>query len=307
MNAASSRHPLQVCLLGPSEHDREEDGDALAEALSDLGLTVTRLPLGAAPDERTAAMVINTKTQVSAAFLELMPALELVITSTSGYDHIDMEAAGNRRISVIRCPLARRDAVVDTALALGLSLLRRLPLLNDAARDGRWIRAGVKQHPIKTVRDLQVGILGLGVIGTRARDVWTALGAQVRAHDPMVSESSPLDEVIENSDLVTLHCSLTATSHQLFDRARIGSMRPGAILINTARGECIDLDAALDAPHLGGLGLDVFATEPPKGLDRIAGAPQVLVSPHSAGYHAGLHRAVRNEVLAAVREWLANR
>lgn len=292
-----------IALMGPSEHDREEDRDRLAASLAAFGFEVERHPLGAPPPAAASAIVVNTKTRVDAAWFEAMPRLELVVTSTSGHDHIDLDAARARGVRVARCPLARRDAVVDASLALALALLRRLPRCQDGARGGRWIRAEMKDLPIHTVRGLRVGVFGLGVIGSRATDVWRALGAEVIGSDPAVAGSAAPAELFTTCDVLTLHCSRTPSSFGLVDAAAIAAMRPGAVLVNTARGDCVDLDAALAAPHLGGLGLDVFTGEPPPDLARVAARPDVLVTPHSAGYHAGLHRAVHDEVVATIRAW----
>jgi phosphoglycerate dehydrogenase-like enzyme len=249
-------------------------------------------------------LVVTSKQQVTAEVLASGAALELVVTTTSGHDHIDLAAAEARDVRVVRCPLARRDAVVDTSLAMGLSLLRDLPALHDRARAGVWARGELPGRSMGLVRDLEVGVIGYGVIGRRATEAWRNLGARVRWHDPAVSGSLPLPDLFELSRLVTLHCALTPSSEQILNAEAFAALRPGALVVNTARGRCVDVEALAQADHLGGVALDVFPQEPWPGLKALAGRPRTLLTPHAAGYHPGLGAAVALEVEGAVRALL---
>lgn len=293
----------RVALWGPAEHVDDAAQRSLAGAIASLGAEVEELPRSA-PPPRAHAIVINTKVAVGERELAAMPALELIVTTTSGYDHVDLDAAARRGVAVARCPLARRDAVVDCALAMGLALLRRLPRMHRAAESGRWMRGEVKELAIPAIDGLAVGIVGLGVIGRRAREVFGALGCRVLACDPDVAGAAPLDDVLRHAELLTLHCSLTASSRRLLGAARIAVLRPGAVVLNTARGECVDLDALLAASHLGGLGLDVFEREPPARLAEIARRDDAIVTPHSAGYSRELGARIAVEVEAAIGAWV---
>ena len=302
-----SQDRTPVALWGSSEHETPESTSTLTETLSALGATTSVHPLGSPPPRDAVVCVVNTKTRVGAPEMDAMPDLRLVITTTSGYDHVDLNAASERGVSVARCPLARRDAVVDASVAMALALLRRLPRIDRASRDGDWIRPEMKRHPMPTLRDATVGLFGAGVIGRRAADVWRALGAEVLVHDPALPESTGKNELLSRSTITSLHCSLTPSSHRLIDADAVARLRPGAVVVNTARGECVDLDALLAAEHLGGVGLDVFEREPPPDLARLAGRDDVLATPHSAGYHAGLNDAIRVEVTDIVRAFLEQR
>ncbi len=295
---------MKCALLGPSEHATDAEQAQLAERLAALGFAVEARDLGAPPPAGAAVAVVNSKTRVDAAAFAAMPALRLVVTTTSGYDHVDLVEAGRLGVAVARCPLARRDAVVDAALGMGLALLRRLPALARAAQQGRWTRAAVKDSPAPLVRGLTAGVFGYGVIGQSAAAAWRALGARVLVADPAHPNLDAPERLLEESTLVTLHCSLTASSRRMIGRAALARLRPGAILINTARGECVDLDALLAASQLGGFGLDVFDQEPCPRLAELAARENVLLTPHSAGYHDGLGRALNDEVLATLEAWL---
>lgn len=295
---------MKCALLGPSEHLTAAEQAELERRLAALGFSVASLGRGVPAPADAAVAVVNSKTRLGAAEFAAMPALRLVVTTTSGYDHVDLGEARRRGAAVGRCPLARREAVVDAALGMGISLLRRLPALSRATGSGRWTRAAVKESPTPLVRGLTVGVFGCGVIGQSAISAWKALGARVLAADPARTDLDAPERLLEESQLVTLHCSLTASSRGLIDGAALARMRPGAILINTARGECVDLDDLLAAPHLGGFGLDVFEQEPCPRLAELAARENVLLTPHSAGYHDGLGRALNEEVLATLAAWL---
>ena len=297
-----------ICSLwGSSEHVRESEETGLARLLERIGLEVEQREHGSPPPGAAGIVVVNSKTRVGLSELEAMPALRLLVTSTSGHDHIDLAGAAERGVLVARCPLARRDAVVECAVAMGVSLLRRLPALLREAEQGHWVRAELKSVPVPLLRDLVVGVVGRGVIGARAVQVFEALGASVIASDPAVVGLSPVAELLAQADLVTLHCSLTESSKRLITCNTLALMKPGAVLLNTARGECVDLRAILEDRRLGGFGLDVFATEPPEELARLAGRENILITPHSAGYHQHLGREIAQEVEQAVRAFLEGR
>ncbi len=289
---------------GQSAYETDLDLVGEAEALSALGCQVayTRSP---EPDlDGVQVLVVTSRQQVTERLLGEAAALELVVTTTSGHDHVDLRAAEERGIAVVRCPLARRDAVVDTSLAMGLSLLRDLPGLHDRARSGVWARAELPGRTMGLVRGLDVGVIGYGLIGRRATEAWRNLGARVRWHDPAVNGSLPMADLLALSRVVTLHCSLTPTSVGILDAAAFEQMAPGTLVINTARGACVDLAALQQAEHLGGVGLDVFPQEPCPELAALAVSPRTILTPHAAGFHEGLGAAIAREVEQAVGAWL---
>jgi D-3-phosphoglycerate dehydrogenase len=147
-----------------------------------------------------------------------------------------------------------------------------------------------------------VGVVGVGVIGARLAEILTALGARVLRCDPRLEDGVSLATVLAESDVVTLHCELTAANRGLIGSGEILAMRPGAVLVNTARGPLLDVEAALSAlddGHLAGLGLDVFPREP-TDLSRYVG-PRVVVTPHAAGWHPALGAMIAEGIVTAVR------
>ncbi len=293
----------RVLRWGRSAYETAAELETEGVALEALGCEVTRDEGPEPPLEDVQILVVTSKQRVDAAVFGRAEALQLVITTTSGHDHVDLAAAEAAGVAVARCPLARRDAVVDTSLAMGLSLLRRLPVLHDRARAGVWARTELPGMPMGLVRGLDVGVVGYGVIGRRATEAWRNLGARVRWHDPAVSGSLPLEDLCALSRVVTLHCALTPTSEGLIGDVTCAAMAPGTLVVNTARGRCVDVAALLRAEHLGGVALDVYPEEPWPDLAVLAARPNTILTPHAAGYHPGLGAAIVAEVASAVAAW----
>jgi phosphoglycerate dehydrogenase-like enzyme len=257
------------------------------------------LPIAEVPLESAEVLVVPSKRPVGAAEVARLKNCRLVLTTTSGYDHLDLVALREANIQAARLPLARRDAVVQTALGMILSLSRRLGVFAEAAKADRWLRAELPAVGATLLGT--VGVVGAGVIGSRMVEVLKSLGATTLISDPAVEGSLPLEQLLAESDVLTLHCELTLDTRNLLSRERIFSMKPGSILVNTARGKLVDVEAARDAVEQGrlaGLGLDVFPEEP-CSLKNFAD-PRVLVSPHASGWHPGLGEACNEGVRRAV-------
>lgn len=284
---------LNVLLWGRAEYERHlpalPAGVKLMEALGEQ-----------APIEEADIVVVPSRQAVRRAHVPRLKRAKLVLTTTSGFDHVDVVALREAGVAVARLPLARRDAVIQTALGMLLSLNRRFGSLQEPAARGHWDRSelpGWNPTLLGTV-----GVVGCGVIGSVMADLLEQLGARVLRCDPLLASSEPLDELIATCDAITLHCELTPENEGVFDAERIGRMRPGAVLVNTARGRLVDVSAALQAlgeGRLGGLGIDVFPVEPPTDLARFVG-PRCIVTPHAAGWHPGLDAAIANGIHAAV-------
>jgi D-3-phosphoglycerate dehydrogenase / 2-oxoglutarate reductase len=253
-----------------------------------------------APLEEADVLVVPSTVRVDAAATERLRRCKLVVTTTSGFDRIDLVALRRAEILCARLPLARRDAVVETTLGMILSLTRRLGRFQEAARAGRWERPRLADYGATLIGT--VGVVGVGVIGSRVAELLAALGARVLRCDPILADGVSLQRLLSESTVVTLHCELTPSNRGMIGRTEIRAMPRGAVLVNTARGALLDVDAAIEAVddgHLAGLGLDVFPEEP-TDLSRYAG-PRVLVTPHAAGWHPGLGAKIAEGVVEAVR------
>jgi phosphoglycerate dehydrogenase-like enzyme len=249
--------------------------------------------------------VLATTSKVTVTEAELRQ-VSMVVTTTSGYEHIDVEAARRVGTLVARCPLARRDAVVESALAMGIALLRDFESFQRDAEAGDWTRDQLIPRSLTLVRGTAVGIVGHGVIGARAAEVWRALGAKVWISDPAMPQSPSFDELIDACTVINLHCSLNPQNRSLVDSAVLSKMKPGSVVLNTARGKLVDADALLAAPHVRA-GLDVFPDEPYPRLAELARRPHTLLTPHAAGYHDGLGESVARELADAVLRFMAGK
>ena len=226
----------------------------------------------------------------SAAVLAQLPKLRVIARNGVGYDAVDVAAATARRVALTITPTANHDAVAELALALLFAVAKSLVPHDRAVRTGQWPRV-----LLQPLRHRTLGILGLGRIGRslarRARALGMELIATETAPDlSFVQEHSvqlvDLDSLLERSDFLSIHCPLTDATRGLFNHDLFGRMKPGSILINTARGPLVDEDALLDAlqsGQLAGAGLDVFDQEPPRRDHPLFACDNVVLSPHLGG------------------------
>lgn len=207
-----------------------------------------------------------------------------------GYDAIDVQAATERNIAVTITPGTNQISVAEHAMALILGVLRGFPGRDRSVREGTWLRP-----PLGRLQGKTLGLLGLGRIGKEVVPRAQAFGVKVIAYDPQPDaaflcscnvELVAFDELLARSDIVSLHLPCTPATAKIINSETLPRMRPGSILINTARGGLVDEEAladALESGHLWGAGLDAFAIEPPLTSNRLLHLPNVLLTPHTAG------------------------
>ncbi len=235
-------------------------------------------------------LAIRERTHLDRHLLDRLPRLELVLQTGGHAYHVDREAATGRGIVVALSRRARMASASFPELTFGLMLavLRRIHPLAGQLAVGDWPEAMGG-----TLAGRTLGILGLGRHGRPVARIAAAFGMPVlawdrdpgRAHpgDEWVHQRLPLDDLLERSDVVSVHLRLSPESTGLLDRERLARLRPGAILVNTARGAIVDEQALVDALHSGrlaGAGLDVFATEPLPADHPLRTAPNVVLTPH---------------------------
>jgi D-3-phosphoglycerate dehydrogenase len=224
----------------------------------------------------------------------------------TGTDNVDLIACAARGVKVLSTPGVNAHAVAEHAMALTLAVLRKIPSLDAGLRSGQWARAPLGQLEGKTV-----GVIGFGAIGRRVAHLAAAFGARVLVHTRTPdngraakhgARAVALDELLRESDVVSVCMRLEQTSIGFIGRSRLAQMKPTAILVNTARGALVDKAALIDALSSGqisGAGLDVFHEEPIPAGDPILTLPNVVITPHVAGntpevIAAGLMKAVQN-------------
>ncbi|RMF77391.1 MAG: hypothetical protein D6744_11415 [Planctomycetota bacterium] len=261
------------------------------------------------------ALIARTHTPVTREVLEAAPRLRVVGVAGVGLDRVDVAAARQRGVEIIHTPEASSDAVAEYAVLLMFLLLRPIPRLAQAYRDGRFREARTQPHG-RELRSLTVGIVGMGRIGRRVGRICAAgIGASVIYND--IADVEPLEfparrvdkpELYAAADIVTLHVPLTDATRRLIDARVLATFRPGALLINTARGAVVDTDAlvsALRCGRLGGAALDVTEPEPLPPDHPLFACENCIVLPHvAARTHEGLARmyAVADAVIERLRE-----
>ncbi|MEO0620735.1 MAG: hydroxyacid dehydrogenase [Pseudomonadota bacterium] len=275
------------------------DGIAVLEA---AGVTLEELAPGCPDSELTEAVaraeaILVRVRQLSGAVLDGARALRIVSKHGVGCDNIDVAHCTGRGIPVAIAADANAVSVAEHTMLLMLAAARGLREQDHAARAADWgFRAtdGGFELAGKTLL-----VVGLGRIGQRVVQLARAFGMRVLGHDPVAqaegAEPVALDAGLAEADLVTLHVPLTGTTAGLFDAARLAALRPGAVLINCARGGIVDeaaLRLALAEGHIGYYGSDVFAEEPVPAEDPLLSTPRTVLTPHSAAMTPEAKRAM---------------
>jgi phosphoglycerate dehydrogenase-like enzyme len=273
---------------------------------------------GLARELRTAEVFLHVLAPVTAALMRSAPRLRLVHKIGIGVDAIDLGHAKAGGIAVCNMPGTNTAAVAELALALMLACLRRIvPIANDMRAGTGWPARPELLDGAGEIGDRCVGLIGYGAVGRRLSVILRTLGARVIAHDngvrPLASnvpaflspsdargltpfddiELVPLDRLLAEADIVSLHVPLTEETRALLNRERIARMKAGAIVVNTARGPLIDeaaLAEALDRRHVAAAGLDVLADEPPRSGNPLSASPHVVATPHIAWLTDGTWR-----------------
>lgn len=242
--------------------------------------------------------------------------LGLIASFGAGVDHIDLAAARERKIIVTNTPGVFTDDTADLTLALIIGVPRRLREGTSLIRRGEWTGWAPSALLGRKLADKVLGIVGMGRIGQAVAFRARAFGLKIRYHNrhrlPEAAEAmfgaeyvADLDDLLAQSDIVTLHCPSSAETRGLIDARRIALMKQGAALINTARADLIDYEAmivALEQGHLGGAGLDVFPQEPQVD-SRLIALPNVIAQPHIGSATIEGREASGEKVIANIRFW----
>jgi glycerate dehydrogenase len=241
-----------------------------------------------------AQVAIVNKVGLSADALAACPQLELVLVAATGLNNVDLRAAKALGIAVCNCQGYGTATVAQHTLMLLLALATRLADYQDAVKAGRWQKTKhfcLLDFPIVELAGKTLGVLGQGELGGAVTRLAEALGMRVVVGNlpgrPPKPDRLPLDALLSEVDALTLHCPLTEQTRNLIGARELALMKPGAFVINTARGGLIDEQALADAlrrGHLGGAATDVLTHEPPvEGNPLLADdVPRLIVTPHSA-------------------------
>ncbi|RMF85515.1 MAG: C-terminal binding protein [Nitrospinota bacterium] len=254
--------------------------------------------------------ILNQAVRLDSRVMPALKRCKVIVRYGVGVDNVDVEAATRHGIYVCNVPFYATREVADHTLALLLSLVRKVSLMDRAVRSGRWDYK--LSQPIRRLEGSVLGIVGLGNIGRAVARRAQGFGLRVIAYDPYLDdavfqhlgvERVDFPTLLQQSDYVSLHTPLTPETHHLFNRAVFQQMKRGAILVNAARGPVVnetDLYEALQQGWLAGAALDVMEKEPPGKESPLFTLDNVLITPHMAWYSeeagADLQRLAAEEV-----------
>ncbi len=253
-----------------------------------------------APDQtveraQEADIVFTNKVILNRENIEQLPNLKYIGVLATGYNVVDLQAASAHRITVTNIPAYSTDSVAQMVFAHLLELTMNIGYHSARVYRGAWVNAKdfcFWEKPLTELKEMTFGIIGFGRIGRAVGNLAQAFGMRVIAHNRSQPASIPhwvkmvgIDEVFTTSDVVSLHCPLTAENEKMVDARRLKQMKKNAFLINTARGPLVDeqaLAAALKDGEIAGAGLDVLSSEPPHADNPLLKAKNCFITPHIA-------------------------
>lgn len=252
--------------------------------------------------------------RIDEALLEHAPKLKFVQQPSVGYQHIDLEACRRRGVAVANTPGVNSASVAEHTIMMAMALLRRVPYANEQTHRGQWTQRELMwEQGVFELAGKNFGIVGMGHVGREVAKRLVAFGTRNYYYDPfrlqpeqekeLHVQFKPLEHLLRLCDVISLHVPLTDETRNMINADSLAKMKFNAILINVARGECIDeaaLAERLRAKKLGGAGIDVFATEPIPADSPLLGAPNVLLTPHIAGATSEVRERVVQMAVANV-------
>ena len=280
----------RILLVEPIAEPGRDLLSAAHETSIRLGLPRGELLTALGEDGGWDALVVRSQTRVDAELLAAAsPRLSVVGVASVGTDRIDVTAATRAGVMVVNAPTGNTVAAAEHTMALMLALLRRIPSADASVRRGEWERA---RFIGAELRHRTLGVIGLGKIGKAVARRAAAFEMRVLTHDPYLTAEQAdenaarmvgLPELLLRADVITVHVPLTAKTKGLIGQAEIQAMKPGAVLLNVARGGLVDetaLAQALHEGHLAGAAIDVFSSEPMTADNPLRSAPNTILTPH---------------------------
>ena len=291
-----------------------------AWTLKDAGYDVDRLDRALGSDELAEQLPgvrvlgIRSNTQITAEVLDAAPDLLAVGAFCIGTNQIDLDAAAERGVAVFNAPFSNTRSVVELAIAEIIALTRRLTEKSSDMHAGRWDKSAVGSHEI---RGRRLGIVGYGNIGSQLSVIAEALGMSVLFYDTAdklalgnARRCGTLDELLAESDIVTLHVDGRVSNSSLFGEEQLSRMRPGAVFLNLSRGFVVDHTALrrhIESGHLTGAAVDVFPVEPKRSgeefLSELRGLRNVILTPHVGGSTEEAQQDIGHFVAGKLRDY----
>jgi len=263
------------------------------------------------------ALIVRNRTQVRGELLQALARCKVVGRLGVGLDNIDVPACQARGMQVIPATGANALSVAEYVIGTAMLLLRGAYQSQAAMVQGQWPRNALSSG--REIHGKTLGLIGYGSIGQLTARLAQALGMRVQAHDALMAPDHPafastgaqavsLDALLASSDVISLHVPLLPSTQNLINASRLAQVKPGAIVINSARGGVVDeaaVVAALRSGHLGGAALDVFEQEPLKSGAMFADCPNLILTPHIAGVSLESNERVSDLIARKVLEVLA--
>ena len=233
-------------------------------------------------------VIIRSQTKVNAKVINAATKLKVIGRAGVGVDNVDLDAATNKGIIVLNAPDGNTISTAEHTVGMIMALARQIPQAHASLKDGRWER---KNFTGVEVRGKQLGVIGMGRIGTEVAKRMMAMGMSILAYDPFLTEEkaaalgvslATLDQLLAEADFITVHTPLTKETTGILNAETLARTKKGVRIINCARGGIVDEDAladAIEAGQVAGAALDVFVSEPPSN-QRLIALPQVIVTPH---------------------------
>ncbi len=249
-------------------------------------------------------ILMTSKCPITRELMENSPQLKYIGCTATGYNNIDVEAAADLGIAVTNIPAYSTDAVAQHTIALMLELANHVALHNASVQKGDWAENPYFcywKKPVTLLSGKSLGIIGYGAIGRRVAQIARALGMEIRIYS-----QDPAGTM--KSDFISLHCPLTKENQKMVNAEFLINMKPGAVLINTARGGLVDERALADAlktGFIGGAALDVLAEEPPSENCPLIGLDNCIITPHIAWSPKEMRQAVVDILADNLQSWLA--
>ena len=285
-----------VILDAYAENPGDLSWDWLSEVVDEYDIYDITPPEKVIERSIDADIIVTNKTVLTADILSQLPKVKYISTLATGYNVIDTAFAREKGITVSNIPAYSTDGVAQLVFAFILEITNQVALHNDSVKNGDWCSS---EHfcywktPITEIAHKTLGIVGFGKIGSAVAQIANAFGMKVIAYSPNTRTYSgfgkvdfvSLDEVIESSDIISLHCPLTAETTGLVNYEFLSRMKNTATLINTSRGPVIneaDLAKALDEGLIAGAGVDVLSIEPAKQDNPLLKCEKCLITPHIA-------------------------
>ncbi len=292
------------------------DMSLLSQAVETLTCYASTEPAAVAERIGEAEIVIVNKVRLDEALMRQAPALKLICVAATGTNNVDLEAAARRGIRVCNCQGYGTASVAQHVLTLVLALSTSLLRYHQAVQAGAWGRSRqfcLLDYPIMELEGKTLGIVGYGELGQAVARLAEAFGMRVLVAARPGTEPSAgrlaLSELLPRVDVLSLHCPLTETTRDLIGEDQLALLKPGALLINAARGGVVNepaLLAALQHGRLGGAGVDVLSEEPPRNGNPLLDAklPNLIITPHSAWGSCEARQRIVGQLTENIQAWM---